>query len=56
MIAYGEVDAKIHVLYTPVLCGEWSVSGPGRFTPGESCSYNKVINYYAMKANVKVDV
>jgi hypothetical protein len=39
MKAYREVNAYIHVFYTPVLVDEWSDSGPGRITPGEICSY-----------------
>jgi hypothetical protein len=39
MKAYGGVDAYMHVFYTPVLVGEWSVSGPGLITPGEIFSY-----------------
>jgi hypothetical protein len=55
MKAYGEVDMLIQVFLTAVLVGERLVSGPGRFTPGEICSYALVINYYAMKAYVGVD-
>jgi hypothetical protein len=59
MKAYGEEDAKIHIFlipifYTTVLVGDWSVSGPGRFTTGKMFSYVYVINYYAMKAYVGV--
>jgi hypothetical protein len=36
MKAYREVDIWIHVFLTSALVGgEWSASGPGRFTPGE---------------------
>jgi hypothetical protein len=36
MKTYGEVDVQIHVSLTSALVGgEWSVSRPGRFTPGE---------------------
>jgi hypothetical protein len=40
MKAYGWVDAYIQVSLTPVLVGEGSASGPGRFTPVESSSYD----------------
>jgi hypothetical protein len=56
MKAYGMVNAYIHVFLTPVLVGEWSGPGPGRFTPVESCSYVSLINYYAMKSYGGVDV
>jgi hypothetical protein len=37
MKAYGEMDAYIHVFLNSALVGgEWSASGPGRFTPGET--------------------
>jgi hypothetical protein len=36
MKAYGGVDAYIHVFYTPVVVGEWSVLCPGSFTPDET--------------------
>jgi hypothetical protein len=36
MNAYGGVDVWIHIFLTSALAGgEWSVSRPGRFTPGE---------------------
>jgi hypothetical protein len=36
MKTYGGVDVWTHVFLTTVLVGgEWSASGPGRFTPGE---------------------
>jgi hypothetical protein len=36
MKEYGGVDVQIHIFLTLVLAaGEWSVSRPGRFTPGE---------------------
>jgi hypothetical protein len=36
MKAYGRVDAYIHIFLTSALAGgEWSVSRPDRFTPGE---------------------
>jgi hypothetical protein len=36
MKAYGEMDVEIHIFLTSALAGgEWSVSPPGRFTPGE---------------------
>jgi hypothetical protein len=36
MKAYGGVDIYIHIFLTSELAGgEWSVSRPGRFTPGE---------------------
>jgi hypothetical protein len=36
MKAYGGVDVYIQVFLTSALAGgEWSVSSPGRFTPGE---------------------
>jgi hypothetical protein len=36
MKAYGGVDMQTHVSLTSALpAGEWSVSCPGRFTPGE---------------------
>jgi hypothetical protein len=35
MKAYGGVDVQIHnFLTTALVGGEWSVSRPGRFTPG----------------------
>jgi hypothetical protein len=35
MKAYGRVDAQIHILLTSALAGgQWSISRPGRFTPG----------------------
>jgi hypothetical protein len=35
MKAHGGVDVQIHIFLTSVLVGgEWSVSRPGRFTPG----------------------
>jgi hypothetical protein len=40
MKEYGLVDAYIQVFLTPVLIGEGSASGPGRFTTGEICSYD----------------
>jgi hypothetical protein len=37
MKAYGGVDVYIHSFLTlPLIGGEWSVSLPGRFTPGET--------------------
>jgi hypothetical protein len=33
------VDVWIHVFLTPVLFGELSPTGLGRFTPGEICSH-----------------
>jgi hypothetical protein len=36
MKTYGGVDVQIHVFLTSALAGgEWSVSRPGRFNPGE---------------------
>jgi hypothetical protein len=36
MMAYVGVDVYIHVFFTSALVGgEWSVSRPGRFTPGK---------------------
>jgi hypothetical protein len=36
MKAYGGVDVEIHIFLTSILVvGEWSASGPGRFTSGE---------------------
>jgi hypothetical protein len=35
MKTFGLVDAYTHVFLTSALVGEWSVSRPGRFTPGE---------------------
>jgi hypothetical protein len=36
MKAYEGVDVYIHIFLTSALAGgEWSVSRPGRFTPGE---------------------
>jgi hypothetical protein len=36
MKTYGKVEVHTHVFLTSALAvGEWSVSGPGRFTPGE---------------------
>jgi hypothetical protein len=36
MKTYGGVDVYIHIFLTSALAGgEWSVSRPGRFTPGE---------------------
>jgi hypothetical protein len=36
MKAYGEVEVQVRVSLTSALVGgEWSVSRPGRFTPGE---------------------
>jgi hypothetical protein len=36
MKAYGGVDVYIQIFLTSALVGgEWSVSRPGRFTPGE---------------------
>jgi hypothetical protein len=35
MKTYGGVDVQIHIFLTSALVGgEWSVSRPGRFTPG----------------------
>jgi hypothetical protein len=39
MKAYVGVDVLIKVFLTPVLFGEKSASGPGRFNPNENCSY-----------------
>jgi hypothetical protein len=44
MMAYGGVDVYIQVILTPVLFGEWSASGHGLITTGESCTYAKLIN------------
>jgi hypothetical protein len=52
---YGGVDIYIHVFLKQVFFGEWSASGPGRFTPGESCAYAKVIDYCAMNYYGGVD-
>jgi hypothetical protein len=36
MKAYGGVDVQVHIVLTSALVGgEWSVSRPCRFTPGE---------------------
>jgi hypothetical protein len=36
MKAYGAVDTPIHIFLTSAVAGcEWSISSPGRFTPGE---------------------
>jgi hypothetical protein len=36
MKAYGGVDIEINIFFTSALAGgEWSASGPGRFTSGE---------------------
>jgi hypothetical protein len=36
MKEYGGVDVEIHIFLTSALIGgEWSVSHPGRFTPGK---------------------
>jgi hypothetical protein len=35
MKAYGGVDVYIHILTSALLGGEWSTSGPGRFSPGK---------------------
>jgi hypothetical protein len=39
MKAYVNVDVYIHVFLTPVLVGELSALGLGRFTPGENLPY-----------------
>jgi hypothetical protein len=39
MNSYGGVDEYIQVFLTPVIFGDWSASGLGRFKPGEKCSY-----------------
>jgi hypothetical protein len=39
MKAYGAVDIEIHIFFTSALAGgEWSASGPCRFTSGERAS------------------
>jgi hypothetical protein len=40
MKLYGGVDVNNKVFLTPVLVGEYSASGPSRFTQGESFSYD----------------
>jgi hypothetical protein len=35
MKAYGGVDVQIHIFLPRLVEGEWSISRPGRFTPGE---------------------
>jgi hypothetical protein len=36
-MAYGGVDVQVHIFLTSALAGgEWSVSGPGRFTTDTS--------------------
>jgi hypothetical protein len=44
-MVYGGVDVLIHDFLTPVLIGDWSASGLGRYKHGERCSYDYVINY-----------
>jgi hypothetical protein len=44
MKAYGGVDVYIQVILKPVLFGEWSSSGLGLVTLGESCTYGQLIN------------
>jgi hypothetical protein len=40
MKTYREVDVLIHIFLTSALLGgEWLVSLPGRFTPGEKTPY-----------------
>jgi hypothetical protein len=56
MKAYGEVDAKIHLLLIQVLFVDWSASGLGRFPPGERYPYSYQINNYAMKVYWGMDV
>jgi hypothetical protein len=56
MNSYRGADVQIHFFLTPVLFSNWSTSVIGQFNPGESCSYAKIINYYAMKAYGGVDV
>jgi hypothetical protein len=44
MKAYGGVDVQIHILLTSALVAvEWSASGPGRVTPGETAPANLCI-------------